>query len=360
MCHGPTRTTRAARTLSNLWSPSGSLDQRPDLTDFLSIQVAHLGDHLGHLDAHAAKRGERRRTHGPDRSVRDLERHAPAVPAPNREHSLGPALYEEVRRLHEVRVEPSRASDHKGLLSHRVPYAQGSKGELIGKGVARGEAGEACREAPQRQGESGHAAVVAGDEHLVLPKAADLGDETEYAVLKRVSGVAVGGGLVVFVDADGEHPRVLARAVAVDRTRHFAAADQLVCLGFVQWQMGAALQVVLGQAGLLQDGSDGGEVRLLGVVRSADYGELSVRQPEGVGCARADERERLERFGRGAGVDVGFGVANGLEYVAIGVADDETTAVDALDQRAPREGGERCVLWQTGGAWNLATHLRDR
>jgi hypothetical protein len=178
--------------------------------------------------------------------------------------------------------------------------------------------------------------------------------------LERVGGIAVGGGLVAFVDADGEHPRVLARAVAVDRTRHFAAADQLVCLGFVQWRMGAALQVVLGQAGLLQDGSDGDEVRLLGVVRSADYGELSIRQPEGVGCARVDEREPLERFGRGAGVDVGFGVANGLEYVAIGLADDETPAVDALDQRATRDGSERDVLWQTGVAWDLSTHPRDR
>ena len=52
-------------------------------------------------------------------------------------------------------------------------------------------------------------------------------------------------------DADGEHPRVLARAVAVNRTRLFAAADQLVCLWLVQRQMGAALQVVLCQAGLL-------------------------------------------------------------------------------------------------------------
>ena len=145
----------------------------------------------------------------------------------------------------------------------------------------------------------------------------------------------------------------------MDRTRLFAAADQLVRLWFVQRQMGAALQVVLGQAGLLQDGPDGGEVRLLGIVRSADYGELSIRQPEGVGCARVDERERLERFGRGAGVDVGFGVANCFEYVAIRIADDETPAVDALDQRAPRDGSERGVLRKTSLARDRATHPRD-
>ena len=83
-----------------------------------------------------------------------------------------------------------------------------------------------------------------------------------------------------------------------------------------------------------------------------------VRQPEGVGGAREDERERLERLGRGAGVDVGFGVADGLEYVAIGVADDETPAVDALDERAARDGRERGVLGQTGVVRDLATHPR--
>jgi hypothetical protein len=130
------------------------------------------------------------------------------------------------------------------MLPHCAPYAQGRGGQFISEDVARGKAGESCREAPQRQGEGGDAAVVAGDEHLVLPQAADLGDKTEYAALEWVGWVAVCGGLVALVDADGEHPRVLARAVAVDRTRLFAAADHPVGLGFVQRQMGAALQVV--------------------------------------------------------------------------------------------------------------------
>src|SRR5687768_17118500 len=102
------------------------------------------------------------------------------------------------------------------MVLHRVPDAQGREGEFIAEGSARGDAGESCREALQRQGEGGDAAVVAGDEYLVLPQAADLGDESEYAALERVGGVAVGGSFVALVDADGEHPRVLARAVAVD------------------------------------------------------------------------------------------------------------------------------------------------
>src|SRR5919112_1691400 len=116
--------------------------------------------------------------------------------------------------------------------------------------------------------------------------------------------------------------------------------------------MGAALQIILCQTGLLQDGSYSVEVRLLGVVRSAGYGELSICQSKGVGGARKDERQRLERLGRGAGVDVGLRIAHGLEHLAIGVADNETTAVDALDERSAHEGCERCVLGQTGVAWD--------
>ena len=77
--------------------------------------------------------------------------------------------------------------------------------------------------------------------------------------------------------------------------------------------MGAALQLILPQAGLLKDGPDGGEVGLLGIVRGTGYGELSVRKPEGICGAREYERQGLERLGRGAGVDVGIGVTNGLE-----------------------------------------------
>src|SRR5215217_6466688 len=116
----------------------------------------------------------------------------------------------------------SKAGSHR--LSHRAGHAPRRRPRAPRRPY------HAARRAPQRQGEGGDAAVIAGEEYLVLPQPADLGDETEYAALERVAGIAVGCGLVALVDADGEHPRVLARAVTVDRTRLFAAADQLVCL----------------------------------------------------------------------------------------------------------------------------------
>ncbi len=100
-------------------------------------------------------------------------------------------------------------------------------------------------------------------------------------------------------------------------------------------------------------------MRLLGIVRGAGYGELTIRQPEGFGGARENERERLERLGRGADVDVGLGVADGLEHVAIRVADGETAAVDALEEIAARDGRDRGVLRQTGVAAHPATHPRS-
>src|SRR5215211_4112945 len=357
---GPILTAHCrSRSVRGSSSPSPSLAPGSDLTHRLPVQATHAEDRIGHLEAPAAKRGERRRTHGPLGTIGDLERQAPALLTPDCEHGLGPTLDEKLGRVHQLRIEPSRPRDHEGMLPHSAPYTQGRTSEFVGKGVTCDDAGEACGEPPQRKGEGGDAAVVAGNEHLVLPQAADLGDETDYAALERVAGVAVGGGLVALVDADGEHPGVLARAVAVDRTRLFAATDQPVRFGFIQWQMGAALQVILGQAGLIQDRPDGGKVRLLGVVRGAGHGEFPIRKPEGVGGAREDERQGLERLGRGAGVDVGFGIANGLEYVAIRITDGETPAVDALEKCAARYGRDWSILGQAGVLGHLAIHPRS-
>src|SRR3712207_7518438 len=63
------------------------------------------------------ERGECRRAHSPTRAVGDLERHTPALRAPDREHRLGPALDEEGRRFHELRIE--RSEEHTSELQSR-------------------------------------------------------------------------------------------------------------------------------------------------------------------------------------------------------------------------------------------------
>ena len=82
----------------------------------------------------------------------------------------------------------------------------------------------------------------------ILAQVADLRYEAEYVALERMTRITVRSRGEALVDTDGEHTGVLARAVAMDRTRLFAVADEFVGLRFVQRQMGAALQVFLGKA----------------------------------------------------------------------------------------------------------------
>src|SRR5215212_2323237 len=213
--------------------------------------------------------------------------------------------------------------------AHRVPDAQGGVDEMIGQFFSGGNTGEARGEGTQRKSKSGNTAVVAGDEHLIFLYAADCCYEPENAPLQRVSRVPVAERLVALVDADGEHARVFARAVAVDGTRLLATTDQFCVRGAVYGRMDAALEVVFGVPGLLEDGPDGGEVGFLGVVRSAGDGKLLVREAERVSGPGEDERECLEGFGRRAEVDVRLGVAEGFEYVAPGIIDAKAAAVEA-------------------------------
>jgi hypothetical protein len=145
----------------------------------------------------------------------------------------------------------------------------------------------------------------------------------------------------------------------MDRARLFSFADELVGVRFVQRQMGAALQVVLGQASLPQQGSDSIEMGLLGIVRGAGHGEFLIREPELVGCPGENQWEGLERFARGSRIDVGLGVADGFQQVAFRVADGETTAVDALHERAAPDGHEGSILGQSSLVYRRVTHQRD-
>src|SRR5215210_1839236 len=220
---------------------SEALGERLDLTDRLAVQPTHGRALIIHLNAHAAERGQRGGSHRPLRTVGDLQPHAPTLRVSGGEHGLGPTLDEEVRPLHQRRVKPSRPCDHKRIGAHRVPDSQGSAREFTRQFFTSGDTGEACGEALQRQGEGGNAAVIAGDEHLVFAQATDLGYEPVYVALERVAWIPIGKCLVAFVDAEGEHTGVLARAVAVDRTRLLAALGQLRRLGPVHRRMGAAL-----------------------------------------------------------------------------------------------------------------------
>ena len=89
----------------------------------------------------------------------------------------------------------------------------------------------------------------------------------------------------------------------MDGPRLLAAARELRRRREVEWRVYAVLEVLLREAGLLQDGADGGQVRLLSVVRGAGDGELLVRQTQSVESTGEDERQRLKGNGRGTSVN---------------------------------------------------------
>jgi hypothetical protein len=135
----------------------------------------------------------------------------------------------------------------------------------------------------------------------------------------------------------------------VDGSRLLAAARELRRCRGVERRVRAVLEISLGEVGLPEDGTDGGEVRFLGAVRGAGDGELLVREPQRVCGTGADERDRLEGFGRGAGVCVAFRVAHGLDELPFGVADGDASPVYVLHEIAASHGDERCVLGESPG-----------
>src|SRR5215217_454157 len=300
------------------------------------------------LNASAEESGEGGRAKGAHPAVGDLERQPPAPRAPRTEDRLRPALADEICAAHHGRVKALRPADHVGMLAHRPPDLVRGLGQVAGEAAGR-EPGEAGSEVLERHAERGHAATVAAEQYLVWLEAADAGYDLEYPHLQGVARVAVAACRPALEDAHGEHSGVLTRAVAVDVPRLLAPARELHRSGSVERRVRTVLEVILGEARLLEDGAYGSQVRLLGVVRGTGDGELFVRQAESVGGAGENKGQRLEGFGRGAGVDVALRVAHGLDDVPFLVADGDAPPVDAFDQRPSPEGDERRVLGEPCG-----------
>ena len=58
-----------------------------DITDGFAVQSSHGADRIGHLDAPAAERGERRGTYRPLCAIGDLQHHTPAFSTSDGEHT---------------------------------------------------------------------------------------------------------------------------------------------------------------------------------------------------------------------------------------------------------------------------------
>ena len=76
---------------------------------------------------------------------------------------------------------------------------------------------------------------------------------------------------------------------------------------------------------------------------------LFIREAEGLCRAGEEQRNSLERFGRGAYVGVAFRVAGPSEDVPVRVADDPAAPVDAFYKGSTPGRGQGRIFGQGGG-----------
>jgi hypothetical protein len=160
------------------------------------------------------------------------------------------------------------------------------------------------------------------------------------------------------VGAHSEHPGVLARAVAVDGARFLAAPEETGGRGGVHRLVGAALEVVLRETRLAQDGAHSGKVPRLATVGGAGNRELLARDPELVRRPGEDERQRLEGLGRGTQVYETLGVAQRVQRLPPRVAHYVAAAMDALDKLPTPDGGNRRIPFRSFRLGNLFGGVR--
>jgi hypothetical protein len=110
------------------------------------------------------------------------------------------------------------------MLPHGAPDPPGRRGQIFREVRTCCEPGEPGCDIFKRHPEDRHAAAVATEYYLVALHTTEPGDDLQYPPLQGVAGVAVAPRLPALVDAHGEHPGVLAGAVAVDDSRFLACA----------------------------------------------------------------------------------------------------------------------------------------
>jgi hypothetical protein len=122
-----------------------------------------------------------------------------------------------------------------------------------------------------------------------------------------------------FENDRGQHPRVLARAVALQWGRRGLPQDEAGRDGGIGRGGAAALQIGGGETDLVEHRRDLALVPGRTRVRGAAERQLCRGEGEGVGRAAFDRGDGLERFGRRAKEDDPLRVPRGRDDLARGV-----------------------------------------
>ena len=96
----------------------------------------------------------------------------------------------------------------------------------------------------------------------------------------------------------GEHARMLARAIIVDRARTLACAQELARRILADWPVRAAGEIALVETGLGEQASHRLDMLSVAAVRGASDRKLVLAKRERVRRSAFDQRQRLHRLDR--------------------------------------------------------------
>ena len=226
-----------------------------DLADALSAAVCHKGNgELRQREAEPICEGRQRGADGSVAAVLHLQRQADPIGARRADQTLRPTLRRPALvRAHQLGIGGSGPPDQVGVSPHRSGDARAV--------LEHGQAGEHVSHPLQGERERDHAAAVRSRRDLVGRDLGGIGYHFEARLLDRVLGKPIVPLRPVARDADGEHPRVLARAVVLEARR-----------------LGAALELVVGGRSLREQGPHRGELIWAGEVRRGGDRQVSFVQ----------------------------------------------------------------------------------
>ncbi len=176
-------------------------------------------------------------------------------------------------------------------------------------GRRRDEARVHERHRADGEAEDGDAAAVRAEGYLICVDARKLRDGAQDGLLDGAFGLVVKLGRGAEVEREGEHPRVLARAVVAQDARRLAARAQALGRRAVEGLVDAAFEETCVEADLFEQACDRLDVQVFAAVRAAGDCQLRFGQAETFGRAARQERDGLEGLGGGAQVRDGLGLA---------------------------------------------------
>ncbi len=202
---------------------------------------------------------------------------------------------------------------------------------------AGAEAGEAARQAHQRQRPGRRRAAIDGAVVLRQRHAGQAFDGVPNQALHRMRRLGVVRAVGAGGASDAEKARVLARAIVVDRARRTTATRQRLRRRLVNWPVRAAFE----RGGVEPRGRKHARCcrHMIGLagMRGAGQRQLLGAKAVEVSSTAFHQRERLQRLHRRARIDRGLDVAKRQHWPAAGIDHGDGAGVPAFDQRPAQD-----------------------